>query len=160
MNSNFRSNLLVIRFLRLNLNNIHFLDQLLIVINLGFKSGNDLIILSFEIINLLIFDSEDLILFLLDSFLFVLEVCRHLFSLDLKFVFKLLLLLHKILFELLFLILEFLLNLLNLGLALIFQFFFLFFEGSCLFFVSLLGSKSLIFILFIEYSILIFYYLH
>ena len=127
MNSNFRSNLLVIRFLRLNLNNIHFLDHLLIIFNLGFKSGNDLIILSFEVINLLIFDSEDLILFLLDSFLFVLEVCRHLFSLDLKFVFKLLLLLHKILFKLLFLILEFLLNLLNLGLTFISEFFFLFF---------------------------------
>ena len=131
MNSNFRSNLLVIRFLRLNLNNIHFLDKLLIIINLGFKSGNDLIILSFEIINLLIFDSEDLTLFLLDSFLFVLEVCRHLFSLNLKFVFKLL-----------FLILEFLLNLLNLGLTFISEFFFLFFEGSCLF------------------KRLIFYYLH
>lgn len=118
--------------------NILVLDLYLVAFNLWFVTSDDLIILSLEVIYLLILDSKHLIFFLLDSLLFLLEVCCHLFSLGLETLLKVLFISLKLFFKLLI----------------------LFFHWSNLIFVFFFQLSNLIFVLFLANSSLIFDYLH
>ncbi len=76
------------KYLRLSLNNINILVELLIIINLGFIDGKNLIKLSLKIIDLLILCSEDLFFFLFNPLFFLFKVCGNIFSLHLKLLFN------------------------------------------------------------------------
>ena len=82
-NDNLRS------FTRLSLLSINILYLLLIFINLRFIGGNDLIILSLNVIDFSVFGSEDFFFFLFNQLFSLPEVCGHMFSLDLELPFEL-----------------------------------------------------------------------
>jgi hypothetical protein len=64
----------------------YFLDHLFLSIFLRLSPDS---IMSLEVIDLLILGYEDLFFFLFNPLFFIFKVCGHMFSLDLKLLFKL-----------------------------------------------------------------------